>query len=595
MVKIRSIIKSGKNVDFQGLCKRMKWIYSYAKNYWKEMIIYVLIGFSGTVVGLLASFTSRDMVDIITGHKTGAVITTFCILIGVALGNTLISQLTSYISTKINLKVDSELKADIFKKILLTDWESLSTYHTGDLMVRWSSDVSTVSNSIISFVPNMIIYLFRFGSALVVMAVNDWTFVVIALVSMPFSMLISRHMMKMMRDNNQKSMEISSKMSGFNQEAFSNVQLIKSFSLVPEYTKRLGSLQVEYIKNKLKYQRAYIGVAMINVLLSLIVSYAAYGWGIYRVWSGVITYGSMTMFLTLSNSLSSTFNALLSLVPTMVGMTTSAKRLMDIVEMPQEDYSNDSDVKEFVKQNKDTGIALHIKDVVYSYKNGNEVFHGASIEALPHEVIALVGPSGEGKTTMLRLILALINKKDGEAELYGEKYFTTEDGKEEKCIPLNAAARQLFSYVPQGNTMLSGTIAENMRFVKTDATDEEIWSALDMACAKEFVEKMPKGIDSELKERGGGISEGQAQRLSIARALLRKSPLLLLDEATSALDVATERRVLKNIMKDEYPRTLIVTTHRPTVLSACNRVYAIKDKKCKILNEEEIDEMVKGF
>ena len=143
--------------------------------------------------------------------------------------------------------------------------------------------------------------------------------------------------------------------------------------------------------------------------------------------------------------------------------------------------------------------------------------------------------------------------------------------------------------------MLSGTIADNMRFVKSDATDEEIWAALDMACAKEFVEKMPNGIDSELKERGGGISEGQAQRLSIARAIIRKSPLLLLDEATSALDVATERRVLNNIMKDDYPRTCIVTTHRPTVLNVCNRVYAIKDKKFKVLNEEEIDEMIKGF
>ena len=196
---------------------------------------------------------------------------------------------------------------------------------------------------------------------------------------------------------------------------------------------------------------------------------------------------------------------------------------------------------------------------------------------------------------MLRLILSLINKKSGEAKLYGENSFTTEDGRQEKSIPLNAASRQLFSYVPQGNTMLSGTIAENMRFVKPDATDEEIWDALEVACAKEFVEKMPDGINSALKERGGGISEGQAQRLSIARAIIRKSPLLLLDEATSALDVATERRVLKNIMKDDYPRTCIVTTHRPTVLNICNRVYAIKDKKCTILNEEEIDEMVRGF
>ena len=408
-------------------------------------------------------------------------------------------------------------------------------------------------------------------------------------------MIISKHMMKKMRENNLKTMETSSKLNGFNQETFSNIQTIKAFSLVPEHIKRLHSIQKEYISVRLKYQRSYIIISLVNILLTQIVSCAAYGWGIYRVWSGAITYGTMTLFISLSSTLSGALQSLLSLLPMVIRLSTSAQRLMDIVELPHEDYSNDADVKEFASQNVDSGISLKISEAIYFYKNRNEVFNGATIEALPHEIIALVGPSGEGKTTMLRLILALINKKGGEAILYGDNYFTTEDGNEVKSIPLNAAARQLFSYVPQGNTMLSGTIAENMRFVKPDATDEEIWAALEMACAKEFVEKMPNGINSELKERGGGISEGQAQRLSIARAIIRKSPLLLLDEATSALDVATERKVLKNIMKDEYPRTLIVTTHRPTVLSACTRVYAIKDKKCVILNDEEIDEMVRGF
>ena len=595
MGKIRSYIKGIKEGRLKEIKVRLLWIFPYAKRYWKHMIIYVIIGLSGTVTGLLGSFASRDMVDIITGHKTGAVIASFSIMIGITLGNTLISQVSNYVSTKITMKVDTEIKADIFEKILVTDWESLAAYHSGDLLVRWNSDAGIIANGILSFFPNIIIYTFRFGSALVIMAYNDWSFAVIALVSMPFSLLISKHMMKKMKENNVKTMQISSKMNGFNQETFSNIQTIKAFSLVPEYNKRLHSLQAEYIKNKLKFQKASIWIAMLNVLLSLIVSYAAYGWGIYRVWSGVITYGSMTMFLSLSSSLTSTFHGLLSLAPTLVGMSTSAGRIMDIVEMPREDYSNDPDVKAFALANKDTGISLRIEGTDYSYRNGTEVFKGVSMEANPHEIIALVGPSGEGKTTMLRLILALVSGRNGESCLVGKNHFAAENGERTDRVPLNAASRQLFSYVPQGNTMLSGTIAENMRFVKTDASDEEIWNALDMACAKEFVEKMPNGIDSELKERGGGISEGQAQRLSIARAIIRKSPLLLLDEATSALDVATEKKVLKNIMKDEYPRTCIVTTHRPTVLNACTRVYAIRDKKCVVLNDEEIDEMIRGF
>ena len=147
------------------------------------------------------------------------------------------------------------------------------------------------------------------------------------------------------------------------------------------------------------------------------------------------------------------------------------------------------------------------------------------------------------------------------------------------------------SYVPQGNTMFSGTIAENMRNVKEDATDDEIIEALKAACAWKFVQKLPDGINSEIKERGGGFSEGQAQRLSIARAILRRSPILLLDEATSALDAETERQVLQNIMQDEYPRTCIVTTHRPTVLKSCTRVYQISELKCRQLDQEEISRL----
>ena len=589
---IKSRIKEGR---LEELKSQLLWIFTYTRKYWKQMIGYTLLGVTGTVVALLSGFVSRDMVDIITGRRVGAVISTFAFLIGFTLVNTLISQISSYISTMITLKVESELKEEIFGKMLITDWESLSEYHTGDLLMRWNSDVTSIANGVLHLAPNTIIFLFRFVSALVVMVQNDWTFAVITFISMPFSMLISRHMMNKMRDNNIKSAKTSAKLNGFNQEAFSNIQTIKAFSLVPEYIKRLHTIQKEYVLLRLRYQRSFIFISLINILLTQVVMYAAYGWGIYRVWSGVITYGTMTLFLSLSTTLSSALQSLLSLLPTVIGLSVSAQRLMDIVEMRREDYSNDPDVKAFAAANKETGISLKISDTDYSYRNGNEVFKGVCIDAAPHEIVALVGPSGEGKTTMLRLILSLVSGKNGENYLLGENSFTTENKETTNKIPLNAASRQLFSYVPQGNTMLSGTIAENMRFVKPDATDEEVWEALDMACAKEFVEKMPNGINSELKERGGGISEGQAQRLSIARAIIRKSPLLLLDEATSALDVATERRVLKNIMKDDYPRTLIVTTHRPTVLSACNRVYAIKDKKCVILNNEEIDEMVRGF
>jgi len=585
--KVRYVVEGIKNGRLQVLSMRTKWIYQYARRYWKAMIFYTLLGLLGTVVSLLGSLVSKDLVDIITGHETGAVITTFCIMIGMNLGNVFVTQVSGYVSSKINLKVDTDIKSDIFEKILVTDWESLTNYHTGDLLTRWSTDASNIASGILNYIPNCIIYLFRFISAFVVMAQHDISFAVIAFISMPFSFYLSRVMTRKMGQNSARSMAMSAKMSGFNQETFSNIQTIKSFDMIKYQVGKLKQLQKEYIDMRLEFQRMSIVMSILMTILGMAVSYVSYGWGIYRVWSGAITYGTMTMFLTLSGTLTNTMNSLISLIPNAISLTTSAGRLMDIVEMPREDYSNDDLVKTFYENNKDHGISLQMSDVNYSYKTGTEVFAGASLEVKPHEIIALVGPSGEGKTTMLRLILSLMQTQDGTAYLIGEG--------QEDTVPLTPSTRKLFSYVPQGNTMFSGTIAENMRNVKPEATDEEIIEALEGACAWEFVEKLPDGINSEIKERGGGFSEGQAQRLSIARALLRDAPILLLDEATSALDVATERRVLRNIMNDERPRTCIVTTHRPTVLSACTRVYAIRDKKCVVLNEEEVDEMVRGF
>lgn len=568
----------------QEMLRQTAWIYEYARHYWLAMIFYTLLGLAGTGVSLLLSFVSRDLVNIITGYRGGEVVRTFAAMIGLGIGNTVVNQIAGYASSWIGMKVDAEIKSDIFSKILVTDWESLTRYHTGDLLTRWGSDASNISAGVLNFIPNLIIYLFRFISAFVVVVVNDVSFAIFAFLGMPVSLLLSKTLMKRMVNNNRRSAAMGAKMSGFNQETFSNIQTIKAFDLIPFYTGRLKRLQADYISMRLEFQRMSMGTSLLLSVVSMLVSYGAYGWGIYRVWSGAIDYGTMTLFLSLSGTLTGTLHNLTSLVPSVISLTTSAGRLMDIVEMPREDYSGDEEAAEFMERHRADGVSVRLTDVNYAYKGGEPVFEGASIEANPHEIIALVGPSGEGKTTMLRLLLALIAPGGGDICIYSG----------EDRIELTPSARKLFSYVPQGNTMFSGTIAENMRNVKEDATDEEIIEALRLACAWDFVEKLPGGINSEIKERGGGFSEGQAQRFSIARSLIRKSPILLLDEATSALDVATERKVLQNIMRDVYPRTCIVTTHRPTVLKICTRVYAIRDKRCEILTREEIDGLISG-
>lgn len=586
---LKQIKKRIREGILQDMLRQTRWIYDYARHYWWAMILYTALGLTGTILGLGSSIVSKNLVDIITGHETGELIRTFCMMVGLSVSNIFISQITNYASSWISMKVDADIKADIFSKMLVTDWESITNYHTGDLLTRWSSDASNISNGILNWIPNLIINIFKFISAFAIVIYHDASFAIFTFISVPVSLIISKTLMQRMVNNNKKSAAMSAKMSGFNQETFSNIQTIKAFDALSFYLDRLRELQKEYISMKLEFQRMSIVTSIIMSVTGLVVSYSSYGWGIYRVFSGAISYGTMTLFLSLSGTLTGALNSLISMVPSAISLTTSAGRLMDIIDMPQEDYSLNDEVSVFADTFSENGISLKLSDISYSYHNGTQVFEHADFEAHPHEIIALVGPSGEGKTTMLRLILSLLKPQTGTAVIYA-------DSESEHCeLPLTPSARKLFSYVPQGNTMFSGTIAENMRIVKPDATDEEIILALKQACAWEFVEKLPNTINSSMKERGGGFSEGQAQRLSIARAMLRKSPVLLLDEATSALDVATERAVLKNIMKDDYPRTCIVTTHRPTVLSMCRRVYAISEHRCSILSEEEIQEMLENF
>ena len=576
--KFKFYLKRIREGRLKEMARETIFVYSYARHYWKAMIVYTLLGLTGTVVSLLSGFVSRDLVDIITGHQTGVLLETFCMMIAVAISSQLITMLSSYFTTWVYNHVNNEVRADIFKKLIDTDWEALSQYHTGDLMTRWNSDSSTISNGILSWLPNVVINFFKFVSALGVVLANDASFAVFALLGIPVSLIMSKRLLTRMQNNNKRSMAMSSKMSGFNQEAFSNIQTLKAFDLLRLYVDRLKQLQKEQLDMQLEFSRMSMATSFLMSLVGLGVSYACYGWGIYRVWQGAITYGTMTMFLTLASTLTGSVNSLANAVPQAITITTSAGRLMEILDMPQEDYSKLEEAREFGNRYGYNGMGLKLTDISYHYHNGDNVFSHANLQANPHEIIALIGPSGEGKTTMMRLLLSLIKPQSGEAVL------TADD----QTYELSPSVRQFFSYVPQGNTMFSGTIAYNMRQVKPDISNKEIIENLKMAEAWDFVKELPGGIDYNLQERGGGISEGQAQRLSIARALIRKSPVLLLDEATSALDPETERRVLKNILKDDYPRTCIVTTHRMTVLNQCTRVYELKNKQCVELSKEEI-------
>ncbi|WP_343338779.1 Putative multidrug export ATP-binding/permease protein [Terrisporobacter petrolearius] len=583
---IKKVIRKIKEGMLQEMLEETKWMYQYAKRYKAAILLYIILGVVGTAMGLGGSVASKYLIDAVTGVDKRNIGYIVFLIIAMAVLGVVIKAVSSRITAKISVKVNNEIQREVYDKIMTTDWLSMTKFHSGDLLNRLNSDVGTVSNSVLGWVPSLITKLAQFLGALGIILYYDPTMAALALLSAPVMIIFSKMLMTKMRFYNKRTREVSSEVMAFNEESFQNIQSIKSFDLIGLFSKRLINMQDKYKDVYMDYNKFSIYTSSFMSLVGMMVSYSCFGWGVYRLWSGAITYGTMTLFLQLSGSLTSTFSALVGLVPSAISATTSAGRLMAFFDLPHEEKIDDEKVQIMEKRSLNKGLSVELKDVMYNYDENKVVFEEANVKANPGEIVALVGPSGEGKTTLVRLLLGLVNIKKGIAvvrDVFGME------------CNISANTRRFFAYVPQGNTIFSGTIGDNMRMVKENATDDEIVEALKAACAWDFVKQLPDGLESKVGERGGGFSEGQAQRLSIARALLRRSPILLLDEATSALDVYTEREVLRNIMDMGYARTCIVTTHRPSVLSMCDRVYKIDKSIVEEIGNVEVERLIKDF
>ena len=577
------LISRWKDGTFSEIIDDWKWIFGYSARYKGAIAFYVILGIFSTSMGLVSSIASKYMIDIITGYETSKLWVMILIMVGSTVFSLAFSSIISRISTKLSIDINNDIQADIFDKIVDADWLSLNKYSNGDILNRFNGDIGTVSSNAISWLPTIIIAVYNFVATFFVIMHYDWIMAVIALGSAPVMLLMSRFMIKKQRDYSKKVREMSSQLMTFEVEAFYNFDTIKSFGVAPHYSKKMRWWQGKFRDISLKYNLFSIKTNIFMSILGTVVQFAAFGYCLFRLWTNDITYGTMTLFLQQRSNLSSAFNSVVSIIPAFLNSSVSAHRIRELVELPKEVHIPESgEMDKYI----DKGFEVRMDDVNFSYVEGTRVITDSAFRAKPGEIVALVGPSGEGKTTMIRLILGLIRPEDGGVKLRAS------GGQE---IEMNAETRHLFAYVPQGNTILSGTIAENMRMVKEDATDEEIVEALKVACAWDFVEKLPQQINNSVGERGRGLSEGQAQRIAIARAVLRDAPILLLDEATSALDVTTERTVLRNIVKQHPNKTCIVTTHRPSVLNLCQRVYRVMETHVTELNEEESSRMAMDF
>ena len=572
-----------KNGTFGEILNDWRWIFTYSKKYKGAIVFYTILGIFSTSMGLVSSVANKYLIDIITGYQTNKLWILIAITLISAGFNLSIGNLLSRWSLKLSIRINNEIQADIFDKIIDSEWLSLSHYSNGDVLNRFNSDVGTVAGNAVSWIPNVIIAIFNFIATFFIIWRYNKIMALLAFASAPVSLVMSRFMIKKQREYAKMSREMSSKVTNFEVETFYNIDTIKSFGISSLYERKLRWWQNQYADIQLDYNMFSIKTSIFMSLVGMAVQYTAFGYCLWLLWSRQITYGTMTLFLSQRASLQSAFSSLVGIIPNFLNSSVSAHRIRELVDLPKEEHIV---LDENVKKRAENGVSVHMENVDFAYVPGVKVICQSDFHADPGEIVALVGPSGEGKTTMIRLILGLVHPEKGSV------YLENDAGDK---VRANADIRYLYAYVPQGNTILSGTIAENMRMVKEDASDEEIVSALQTACAWDFVKKLPKGINSPVGERGRGLSEGQSQRIAIARALLRDAPVLLLDEATSALDVVTERQVLKNIMQFNPRRTCIVTTHRPTVLNMCQRVYRVMDRHVVQLSEEESSRMSIDF
>ena len=587
---LSSRIKDG---TFHEIIDDWKWIFGYSARYKGAIALYVLLGILSTSLGLAGSVAGKYVIDIITGYQTSKLVVLLVIMIGGSIISLIFDSIVNRLSVKLSIEINNDIQADIFDKIIDADWLSLNKYSNGDILNRFNSDVSTVSSNAISWLPTIILTVYRFLATFFVLLHYDWIMALIAVASAPFMILASRFVLKKQRDYSSRVRQMSSNLMTFETETFYNIDTIKSFGATGQYSKKMRWWQEKYKDISLKYNLFTIKTNIFMSVLAMFVQFAAFGYCLFRMWSHSITYGTMTLFLQQRSQLSSAFSSMVSIIPAFLNSSVSAHRIRELTELPKEKHIEHSSglddclesglsvcmdhvsfVYPAVKQAEDENV----RKVAEESGSMKKVIRHSNFAAHPGEIVALVGASGEGKTTLIRLILGLIRPDEGQVCL------SSADG---LSVDVNADTRHLFAYVPQGNTLLSGTIAEKMRMVIEDATDDDIIEALKIACAWEFVEKLPDQVNTVLGERGKGLSEGQAQRIAIARAVLRSSPILLLDEATSALDIDTECRVLKNIIKQQPNKTCIVTTHRPTVLSMCRRVYKVEDSKVTEIEVKE--------
>ena len=535
----------------------MKWLWRAWRGNRLQAIINASLGLLSVVVSLSQVWAVKHAIDVASHAVEGSLYWAVALMGGLILCDFAINISAVWVRNILGIKAQNRMQQKMLDRILRSEWQGRERLHSGDVINRLEKDVGNVVVFLTETIPSTVSTLALFLGAFFYLFSMDKLLSVVIIVMLPIFILFSKLYINRMRFLTREVRDSDSKVQSVLQETVQNRMIIKTLESDSMMVDKLENTQSE-LRQKVVKRTAFSVFSNLILNFGFALGYLiAFLWSAMRMSAGTLTFGGMTAFLQLVNKIQGPARSLTRLVPQFVSVFTAAERLMELEENPLEEQGDPLLME--------APCGIRFNDVSFAYeKEEGQVINHLSFDFKPGSCTAILGETGAGKTTLVRMILALIRPQGGEVAIYNGKDSAT----------LSPRHRCNLVYVPQGNTLLSGTIRENLRLGRVTATDEEMGNALQLACA-DFVKDLPQGLDNPCAESGGGLSEGQAQRIAIARALLREGSVMLFDEATSALDPETERRLLQNILAN-HDKTIIFITHRPAVVDYCDQVLHVE-------------------
>ncbi len=548
--------------------KTVLWVLKMARKHIPAVIILIFVNSIHAFMGIAFAFACKDVINCAVAGDFDLFIKALLSLVYVILGQVFFSAVSQYLTVRTTARIEMKFKEGLFRSILKKDYQTINKFHSGELLTRLTSDISIVSSGVVTLVPGVVALATRLVFALGALIYMDKQFALILLIGGLLLLGIMSFMRKVLKKMHKNVQETDGRVRSFFQEAISSALMIKVFNLNDRINAKGDALQIEnYKAQSTRNKASVLSHGGMGLIFNAGYLYA-FGWSAYRLFlnsTGVatgFTYGDFTAILQLVNQVQSPFAAFSGLITRYYSALASAERIMEIHGLP-----NEKKESRIIKRKEYENLErLVFEKVSFKYDDDEAILLDCDLTIDKNDFVVISGISGIGKSTLLKLLLGVVKPSTGGIFL---------EFKDER-VPANKNTRALFSYVPQGNFLLSGSIRDNVKIVKDRAKDEDVLKAISVACG-DFVSDLPDGLDTVIGEKGLGLSEGQVQRLAIARAILSDAPIILLDEATSALDEETEERLLRNL-RSLQDKTCIIISHKRAAYEICNKEIVIKDQ-----------------